>query len=107
VGGKLVFENLMIWPDEVFIAGSARFPGNNKIFQPFVSSFDLLSNHEIGFLMRETAEFWIELDDSILHIRYFAVRNAKGFFHGILEVSRDVTEIRKLEGQRRLLGWEY
>jgi DUF438 domain-containing protein len=35
------------------------------------------------------------------------VRNAKGFFHGILEVSRDVTEIRKLEGQRRLLGWEY
>jgi hypothetical protein len=55
---------------------------------------------------RDTAEFWIELGGRFLYIRYFAVRDAKGFYRGTLEVSQDLTEIRKLEGQQRLLDWE-
>jgi hypothetical protein len=82
--------------DEVFPAGSARFPGNNKIFQPYVSSFDLLSNDEIGFLMREMTEFWIELGGRFLYSRYFAVRSAKRFYRDTLAVSQDHTAIRKL-----------
>jgi DUF438 domain-containing protein len=34
------------------------------------------------------------------------VRDAKGFYRGTLEVSQDVSEIHKLEGQQRLLDWE-
>lgn len=55
---------------------------------------------------RDTAEFWIELGGKFIYIRYFAVRDAEGYYQGTLEVSQDLTEIRKLEGQQRLLDWE-
>jgi hypothetical protein len=54
---------------------------------------------------RSTAEFWIELGGKFLHIRYFAVRDAAGAYRGVLETVQDVTGIRALEGQRRLLDW--
>ena len=55
---------------------------------------------------RDTAEFWIELGGKFVYIRYFAVRDAKGYYRGTLEVSQELTDIRKLEGQQRLLDWE-
>ena len=55
---------------------------------------------------RNTAEFWIELGGKFIYIRYFAVRDAGGYYRGCLEVSQDLTQIRKLEGQQRLLDWE-
>ena len=55
---------------------------------------------------RDTAEFWIELGGKFIYIRYFAVRDADGYYRGCLEVSQDLTQIRKLEGQQRLLDWE-
>ena len=55
---------------------------------------------------KDTAEFWIELKGRFIHIRYFAMRDKEGNYRGTLEVSQDVTEIRKLEGERRLLDWE-
>ncbi len=55
---------------------------------------------------KDVAEFWIELGGRFIHIRYFPVRDAQGSYRGTLEVSQDVTGIRALEGQRRLLDWE-
>jgi hypothetical protein len=55
---------------------------------------------------RDSAEFWIELGGKFIYIRYFAVRDADGYYRGCLEVSQDLTRIRKLEGQQRLLDWE-
>jgi DUF438 domain-containing protein len=55
---------------------------------------------------RDTAEFWIELGGKFIYIRYFAVRDKTGYYRGCLEVSQDLTRIRKLEGQQRLLDWE-
>jgi DUF438 domain-containing protein len=55
---------------------------------------------------RDTAEFWIELGGKFIFIRYFAVRDGDGYYRGCLEVSQDLTKIRKLEGQQRLLDWE-
>lgn len=55
---------------------------------------------------RDHADFWITLKGKFLHIRYFAVRNEQGLYKGTLEVSQDVTEIRALQGKRRLLEWE-
>lgn len=54
---------------------------------------------------RDVAEFWIEIQGKFIHIRYFAVRNPAKEYLGCLEVTQDVTEIRALEGQRRLLDW--
>ena len=54
---------------------------------------------------KDTAEFWIELGAKFLHIRYFAVRDASGTYRGVLETVQDVSGIRALEGQRRLLDW--
>jgi len=51
------------------------------------------------------AEFWIERRGRLVHIRYFALRDADGRYRGVLEVTQDVTAIRRLEGERRLLDW--
>jgi len=56
---------------------------------------------------RDTAEFWIQMSiegqPRFIHIRYFALRDDKGAYQGTLEVSQDVTDIRRLHGERRLL----
>jgi hypothetical protein len=55
---------------------------------------------------RHKADFWIQMKGRFLLIQYFAVRDEKGMYKGTLEVSQDVTDIRKMEGQKRLLDWE-
>jgi DUF438 domain-containing protein len=54
---------------------------------------------------QSTAEFWIDMGGRFIHIRYFAVRNGEGLYTGCLEVTQDVTKIRALQGERRLLAY--
>ena len=54
---------------------------------------------------KDTAEFWLTLGGRFIHIRYFALYDQKGIYRGVVEVSQDVTDIRALEGQKRLLDW--
>lgn len=54
---------------------------------------------------RDKAEFWIQRGGRFLLIRYFPVYDASGAYRGVLEVSQDATEIRALQGERRLLDW--
>jgi len=54
---------------------------------------------------QNVAEFWIDFRGRFVHIRYFAVRNAESKYLGTLEVTQDLTEIRQLEGERRLLQY--
>jgi DUF438 domain-containing protein len=51
----------------------------------------------------DVAEFWIELGGRFVHIRYCAVRDPEGTYLGTLEVTQDLTRLRALEGERRLL----
>jgi PAS domain S-box-containing protein len=55
---------------------------------------------------KDVAEFWIQLGGRIVHIRYFAVRDKNGKYLGTLEVTQDITDIKKIEGEKRLLDWE-
>jgi len=55
---------------------------------------------------RDTAEFWIQKDNRMIHIRYFAVRNKDGEYLGTIEVTQDITDIKKIEGEKRLLDWK-
>ncbi|NMC01414.1 MAG: DUF438 domain-containing protein [Chloroflexi bacterium] len=52
---------------------------------------------------RDVAEFWIQMHGMFVHIRYFALRDADGAYRGTLEVSQNLTPLRALEGERRLL----
>jgi DUF438 domain-containing protein len=51
---------------------------------------------------RDSAEFWIDLNERKIHIRYFAVRD-EGEYRGCLEVSQDITDIQRIRGEKRLL----
>jgi DUF438 domain-containing protein len=54
---------------------------------------------------RDHADFWIERKGRFIHIRYFAIRDENNCYKGTIEVTQDVTDIRQLTGQRRLLEW--
>jgi PAS domain S-box-containing protein len=51
---------------------------------------------------RDVVEFWINKGGRLIYIRYFAVRK-NGEYLGTLEVTQDITDIKKIEGERRLL----
>jgi len=52
---------------------------------------------------RDVAEFWIDLKGRKIYIRYFAMRDETGKYMGTLEVTQDITDIQKIEGEKRLL----
>jgi len=52
---------------------------------------------------RDVAEFWIQMDGKFINIRYFPLRDKNGVYRGTIEVSQEVSHIRSLEGERRLL----
>jgi DUF438 domain-containing protein len=55
---------------------------------------------------QDRARFWINLRGRLIYICYYAVRNAQGEYLGTLEVTQDLTEVRALEGERRLLMYD-
>jgi DUF438 domain-containing protein len=63
----------------------------NKILEEFKSG------------KRDKAEFWIDFEDKFIFIRYFPITDKKGEYFGCIEVTQDITEIKKLEGEKRLM----
>jgi hypothetical protein len=53
----------------------------------------------------KVAEFWIDFHGRFVHIRYFAVHDREGKYAGTLEVTQNLTPLRALEGERRLLQY--
>ncbi|TET94802.1 MAG: DUF438 domain-containing protein [Candidatus Zixiibacteriota bacterium] len=51
---------------------------------------------------RDVAKFWINLEGRLIYICYFAVRKNREYL-GTLEVTQDITDIKKIEGEKRLL----
>lgn len=60
----------------------------------------ILSDFKSG--KRSAAEFWINLKGRLVYIRYFAVRSRKGRYLGCLETTQDITDIKRIEGEKRL-----
>jgi DUF438 domain-containing protein len=46
------------------------------------------------------------MNNRLIHIRYFAVRDEKRKYLGTMEVTQDLTDIKKIEGEKRLLDWK-
>lgn len=59
--------------------------------------------HSFKERKRDFVDFWINLEGKLISIRYFAVKDKAGNYLGTLEVSQDITGIKKLEGEKRLL----
>jgi DUF438 domain-containing protein len=55
---------------------------------------------------QDKAQFWIRMGKRFIHIVYYAVRDQDGSYLGTLEVTQDITGIKKLEGEQRLLNYE-
>jgi DUF438 domain-containing protein len=55
---------------------------------------------------QNVAEFWINFRDRFVHVRYFAVRNLDGAYLGTVELTQDLTPLRALQDERRLLEYE-
>lgn len=51
------------------------------------------------------ADFWIKMKGEYILIQYFAIRNDEGDFKGTLEVSMEISGIKAIEGEKRLLDW--
>jgi DUF438 domain-containing protein len=62
----------------------------------------ILSDFKAG--RRNHADFWIQMGQQFVLIRYFAVRDAAGEYVGTLEVTQDIAPLRALEGEQRLLS---
>jgi len=54
---------------------------------------------------KSQASFWIRMGGAMIMIQYFAVRDENGTYRGVVEVSQEISEIQKLEGEKRLLDW--
>ncbi len=55
---------------------------------------------------RTDADFWIDMRDRKIYIRYFALKNDQDEYLGCLEVTQDITDIQTISGQNRLLDQE-
>ncbi len=55
---------------------------------------------------KDEAVFWLKIKEKFIVIKYFAIRDANNVYRGVLEVSQEVNDIKKMQGQQRLLDWE-
>jgi DUF438 domain-containing protein len=54
---------------------------------------------------QDNANFWIKMKGEYILIQYFALRNEKGNYKGVIEVSQEISGIQNITGERRLLEW--
>ena len=54
---------------------------------------------------KDNASFWINIKSKYIMIQYFAVRNESAEYKGVIEVTQEISDIKKIEGEKRLLDW--
>jgi DUF438 domain-containing protein len=55
---------------------------------------------------RDSATFWIDIQGEKVLIQYFACRDGKGSYKGVVEVTQVISGIQSLSGEKRLLDWK-
>lgn len=51
-------------------------------------------------------DFWINFKGRLILISYFAIRNKKNEYLGVMELTQDITEIKTIEGEKRILDFK-
>jgi DUF438 domain-containing protein len=93
-------------PERVFVRTKAIIGRTVQNCHP-AKSVDVVNKIVTAFKngTKDKAEFWLELNERLIYIRYFPLRK-NGEYLGTIEVTQDITDIKKIEGQRQLLDWE-
>lgn len=74
-------------------------PGSVNIVEQIISDFKSGKENK--------AVFWMSnFMGRFIYIEYSAVRDKEGNYLGVVEVTQDITQMRKLEGDQRLLSYE-
>jgi hypothetical protein len=54
---------------------------------------------------QDSAVFWIQMGPKFVHIAYYAMRDKQGDYLGTVEVSQEISGLRALEGEQRILSY--
>ncbi|KHD36272.1 hypothetical protein NL50_10925 [Clostridium acetobutylicum] len=52
---------------------------------------------------KDHEDFWLHMGELYVFIRYYAVKDNKGEFIGVLEVTQNIKEIQEITGEKRLI----
>ena len=94
-------------PDRVFTRNRAIIGRDVRMCHPPSSVHvveQILSDFKSG--KENSAAFWISMQGRFIYIEYFALRDKNGSYLGTIEFTQDLTKLRKLEGEQRLLSYE-
>ena len=90
--------------ERIFVRAKAVIGREVRLCHPEKSMHivsEILDDFKSG--KRDSAQFWIDFDGRLIYIRYFAVHSKDGEYRGCIEVTQDITDIKKIEGEKRLL----
>jgi len=93
-------------PDRIFQRNRAILNRDVRLCHPPASAHivdKIIEDFKSGKASR--APFWINIGGNLIHIEYFALRNEKDEYLGVLEVSHNVSAYRRLEGEQRILSY--
>ncbi|MDA3932101.1 MAG: DUF438 domain-containing protein [Tenericutes bacterium] len=65
---------------------------------------EIVESFKIG--TKDHEDFYIQLKEMFIYIRYFAVRDKDNNYLGTLEITQNIKPIRALEGEKRLISKE-
>ena len=91
---------------QIFNRGRAALGRNVRLCHPPKSVHivdQILADFKSG--KEERATFWIQMQGKFVHIEYFALRDELKNYLGTMEIVQDLTELRKLEGEQRLVSY--
>jgi uncharacterized protein len=96
-----------VGPDRIFPRNRAVLGRDVRLCHPPSSVHvveQILSDFKSG--KESSAKFWINIHGRFVYIEYLALRDKEGEYLGTIEFTQDLTELRKLEGQQRLLSYK-
>lgn len=94
-------------PDRVFTRNRAIIGRDVRMCHPPSSVHiveQILSDFKSG--KENSAAFWISMQGRFIYIEYFALRDKSASYLGTIEFTQDLTKLRNLEGEQRLLSYE-
>ena len=93
-------------PDRVFTRNRAILGRDVRMCHPPASVNiveQILADFKSG--KESSAAFWINFQGRFIYIEYFALRSEKGDYLGTIEFTQDLTHLRELKGEQRLLSY--
>jgi uncharacterized protein len=93
-------------PDRVFVRNRAILGRDVRMCHPPSSVHiveQILNDFRTG--RQNSASFWINMHGKFIYIDYYAMKDKEGNYLGTLEFTQDLTRLRALEGEQRLLSY--